>query len=127
MSSPRFLVWTVAVLAVSLSLFPASARAQDKLLAEILGDYDLQLNTRTLPFKIVLQEGKFYFDALVPGGEPAAMAPVLGKDLTYTSWDPNGDQIVLAFTKDPQGKITSCTVAIPVRNIEAKAVKIAKS
>lgn len=127
MSFHRFLVWTAAILTVSLPLLPASARVQDKLLAGIVGDYDLQLNTRTLPFKIVLKEGKFYFDALVPGGEPPLLAPVQGKDLTFKTYDPNDDEIVLTFTRDPQGKITGCTVAIPVRNIEATAVKVVRS
>ena len=37
--------------------------------------------------------------------------------------DPNGDEMILAFTKDDKGKITGCTVNLPARGIEAKATK----
>ena len=118
--------WTLAFLLVGLSLVPAMIIAQEKIYAEIAGDYNLDLGGRTLPFKIVLKEAKLFFDAGVQGQDPQVMTPVQGKDLTFTSIDPNGDEVVFTFVKEPQGKITECTVYVPSRNAEAKAVKVEK-
>ena len=118
--------WTLAFLLVGLSLVPAMIIAQEKIYAEIAGDYNLDLGGRTLPFKIVLKEAKLFFDAGVQGQDPQVMTPVQGKDLTFTSIDPNGDEVVFTFVKDPQGKITGCTVYVPSRYAEAKAVKVEK-
>lgn len=118
--------WTLAFLLVGLSLVPEMIIAQEKIYAEIAGDYNLDLGGRILPFKIVLKEAKLFFDAGIQGQDPQVMTPVQGKDLTFTSIDPNGDEVVFTFVKDPQGKITECTVYVPSRNAEAKAVKVEK-
>jgi hypothetical protein len=118
--------WMLAFLLAGLSLVPAMIIAQENIYAEIAGDYNLDLGGRTLPFKIVLKEAKLFFDAGVQGQDPQVMMPVQGKDLTFTSIDPNGDEVVFTFVKEPQGKITECTVYVPSRNAEAKAVKVEK-
>jgi hypothetical protein len=118
--------WTLAFLLVGLSLVPMMITAQEKIYAEIAGDYNLDLGGRILPFKIVLKEAKLFFDAGIQGQDPQVMTPVQGKDLTFTSIDPNGDEVVFTFVKDPQGKITGCTVYVPSRYAEAKAVKVEK-
>jgi len=126
MAIRRHSVWILAAVSAILSPLSAIPWPQEKLAAEIAGDYDLQLDTRILPFKILLKEGKLFFDALVPGGDPQALVPVQGQELKFTTSDPNGDEVVLTFAKDPQGKITGCTVFIPVRNAEATAVKVVR-
>jgi hypothetical protein len=126
MNPSRFCIWVLAALALGSSPLLTSALVQDTLLTEITGDYEMQLSTRTVPFKIQLKEGKLYFDALVPGGVPPVLTAVQDKDLTFTTYDPNDDEIVLTFAKDPQGKITGCKIFIPVRDVEAAAVKIVK-
>lgn len=114
----------LALLAAGLGLMPMISPAQDKIPADIAGDYLINTGERTIPFKIVIQTDKLFFDALVPGGSLAPMTPVEGHALTYKSIDPNGDEIVLAFPKDDQGKIRSCMISIPSRGMEVKADKV---
>jgi hypothetical protein len=121
--SPRF--WTLIVLAGAV-LAPALSMAQENSYSLIAGTYELDTGSRTLTFKIVLKEAKLYFDALIQGQEPQVMTLVPGQSLTFSSVDPNGDDIVLAFDKDALGRIPGCTITLPARNIETKAVKIEK-
>jgi hypothetical protein len=114
------LLLTVAALA----LLPGTAPAQDKIPADIAGDYLLDAGGRTLPFKITLQADKFFFDAGVPGQTAQAMTAVEGKPLVYKCLDPNGDEIVMTFTKNDQGKIAGCTIFMAARGAEAKATKV---
>jgi hypothetical protein len=114
----------LALLAAGLGLMPMISAAQDKIPADVVGDYTIDYGGRTIPFKIVLQTDKLFFDALVPGGSPAPMTPVEGQALTFKSIDPNGDEIILAFPKDDQGKIRSCMISIPSRGMEVKADKV---
>jgi hypothetical protein len=118
----RFVV--LAFLAAGLGLMPMISPAQDKIPADIAGDYVIDSGGRAIPFKIVLQIDKVFFDALVPGGSLAPMTPVEGQALTFKSIDPKGDEIVLAFPKDDQGKIRSCMISIPSRGMEVKADKV---
>jgi hypothetical protein len=107
----------------ALGMVSGVAMAQDKVLAEITGNYLLELSSRTIPFKILLQADKLFFDAEMPGQTAQPLTPVEGKTLTYKGLDPNGDEMILAFTKDDKGKITGCNVSLPSRGIEAKATK----
>jgi len=119
-------VWTTALLIAIVGLCPRTAPAQEKIYAEIAGDYNLELGNRMLPFTIVLKDTKLFFDAQVPGQDPQPMTPVQGKDLTFKSIDPNGDEFSLAFIRNDQKKITGCTVSLPSRGTEAKAAKVEK-
>ena len=124
MNFNRIGAWTLAILIAGFLPSPTSGAFQDKLTVEIAGDYDLDVGGRILPFKILLKEAKLFFDAQVEGLEPQVMTPVPGKDLTFTSTDPNGDEVIFAFVKDPQGKIMGCAIFVSSRNAEAKAVKV---
>ena len=117
-------VWTLLLTVAALALLPGTAPAQDKIPAGIAGDYLIDTGTRTLPFTIIVQADKILFDAQIPGGTAAPLTPVEGKALTYKGLDPNGDEMILAFLKDDQGKITGCTVSLPARGMEAKATKV---
>ncbi|MCK7489037.1 MAG: hypothetical protein MZU79_01415 [Anaerotruncus sp.] len=57
----------------------AAAQARDKIDGDLAGDYKLELGDRTLPFAIVLKDGKLLFDALIPGRDGALMTPVKEK------------------------------------------------
>jgi hypothetical protein len=126
MNRTKRLVGMTALLIAFIGAFPRTAPAQEKIYAEIAGDYNLDLGNRILPFTIVLKDTKLFFDAQVPGQDPQAMTPVQGKDLTFKSVDPNGDEFSLAFIRNDQKIITGCTVSLPSRGVEAKAVKILK-
>jgi hypothetical protein len=119
-------VWTMALLVAIFGMIPLSAPAQEKTYAEIAGDYNLDLGNRLLPFKVVLKDAKLFFDAQTPDQNPQPMTPVQGKDLTFTTFDPNGDEFSLAFIRNDQKKITGCTVSLPSRGVEAKATKVEK-
>jgi hypothetical protein len=119
-------VWTTALLVAMIGMISLSAPAQEKAYAEIAGDYNLELGNRVLPFKVVLKDAKLFFDAQVPGQDPQPMTPVQGKDLTFMSVDPNGDEFNMAFFRNDQKKITGCTVSLPSRGVEAKAAKVDK-
>ena len=79
-----------------------------------------------LPFKVVLKDAKLFFDAQVPPNQdPQAMTPVQGKDLTFTSFDPNGDEFSMAFSvtirkKSRVARFLCCP------GVEAKAAKVEK-
>ncbi|MBN1938727.1 MAG: hypothetical protein JW843_04015, partial [Candidatus Aminicenantes bacterium] len=117
--SHRIFGLTVILFAV-FSMITA-AQAQDKINEELAGDYALELGDRTLPFAIVLKDGKLFFDAQIPGGAPEPMNPVPDQPLSYKSIDPNGDEVVFVFKMNDQKKITGCTVSVPVQGIAAEA------
>lgn len=117
-------VWSLLLAVAALALLPGTAPAQDKVPAGIAGDYLIDTGTRTLPFTMIIQADKLLFDAQIPGGTAQPMTPVEGKALTFKGLDPNGDEMILAFLKDDQGKITGCTVTLPARGMEVKATKV---
>jgi hypothetical protein len=119
-------IMTLAMLITILAAIPMANGAQEKLYPEIAGAYDMDLGGRVIPFKVLLQEGKLFFDAGVPGQDPQSMTIVTDKELTFKSIDPNGDEVLFTFLKDAQQKITGCTISVPSRNAEATAVKIEK-
>ncbi len=116
-------VWFLLLAIAALGMVSGVAMAQDKVPADIAGDYLIDTGSRTWPFTIIVQADKVLFDAQIPGGTAQPMTPVEGKALTYKGLDPNGDEMILAFTKDDKGKITGCMVSLPARGIEAKATK----
>jgi hypothetical protein len=105
----------------------AAAQAQDKIYGDLAGDYELELGDRTLPFTIFLKDGKLLFDARIPGKDGEPMAPVKGKDLTFTSLDPNGYETVFVFVLNAAKHVTGCTVSLPAQGLVAEARKIQKS
>ena len=105
----------------------AAAQTQDKIYKDLAGDYKLELGDRTLPFAIVLKDGKLLFDALLPGRDGAVMTPVEGKELTFTCLDPNGNDTVFVFALDAAKRVTGCTVSLPAQGIVAEARKIEKT
>ena len=117
-------VWTLLLAIAALALLPGTAPAQDKIPAGIAGDYLIDMGDRTWPFTMTVQIDKIFFDAQIPGGTAQPLTPVEGKALTYKGLDPNGDEMILAFTKDDKGKITGCTVSLPARGLETKATKV---
>jgi len=119
-------IMALTMLIAILAAIPMASGAQEKLYPEIAGAYDMDLGGRVIPFKVLLQEGKLFFDAGVPGQDPQTMTTVPDKELTFKSIDPNGDEVLFTFLKDAQQKITGCTVFVPSRNAEATAVKVEK-
>ncbi len=117
-------VWTLLLAIAALALLPGTAPAQDKVPADIAGDYLIDMGGRTLPFTMTVQTDKVFFDAQIPGGTAQLMTPVEGKALTYKGLDPNGDEMILGFIKDDKGKITGCTISLPARGLETKATKV---
>jgi hypothetical protein len=117
-------VWSLLLAVAALGMVSGLVMAQDKVPAGIAGDYLIDTGTRTLPFTIIVQADKILFDAQIPGGTAAPLTPVEGKALTYKGLDPNGDEMILAFLKDDQGKITGCMVSLPARGMEVKATKV---
>ena len=117
-------IWTLMLTVAALMMLPGTVPAQDKIPADIAGDYVIDAGGRTLPFKITLQADKLFFDAGVPGQTAQPMTPVEGKALTYKSLDPNGDEMILVFAKNDKGKITSCAITLPARGIETTGQKV---
>ncbi|MFC1783457.1 hypothetical protein ACFL02_07710, partial [Planctomycetota bacterium] len=97
-----------------------------ELYVEIAGDYELDIG-RILPFKVLFKGEKLYFDALVEGLEPEEMRLAAGKEMVFESIDPNGDEVTFSFYRDSLGRISGCTVVIPVRGTQAEAAKIIKA
>lgn len=126
-SVKKQLVMVFACLMLGILLNQLSLQAldsgQEKLFAEIAGEYELDFGGRIIPFTITLKEGKLFFDAQIAGLEPEEMKPVAGEDMKFSSIDPNGDEVTFTFKKDEAGKITGCTVYIPSRDASAEAVK----
>ncbi len=77
-----------------------------------------------IPFSILHENGKLYFDAGVEGMDSEKMTQVRDEEMKFETVDPNGDDIEITFKKDKNGKITGCTVYIPSREAKAEAVKI---
>jgi hypothetical protein len=117
-------IWTLMLTVAALMMLPGTVPAQDKIPADMAGDYVIDTGSRTIPFKITLQADKLFFDAGVPGQTAQPMTPVEGKALTYKSLDPNGDEMILVFGKDDKGKITGCTISLAARGIETTAQKV---
>ncbi|MCP4724107.1 MAG: hypothetical protein GY863_03675 [bacterium] len=95
-----------------------------KLYTEIAGEWELDVGGRLIPFRLVLENDKLYFDAGIEGIDPEEMVPVKDEEMKFESVDPNGDDVEFTFKKDENGKITGCTIYIPSRDAEAEAVKI---
>ncbi len=119
----------MAMMAFFVVAFGLAARplpAQENGLTLIAGDYLLDAGDRTLPFKVMLVEGKPFFDAQIPGQDPQPMKPVAGKDLTFESVDPRGNDFTMAFIKDAAGMITGCRVTLGASGVEVMAAKVVK-
>lgn len=115
-----------ALLVAAIGLTAPLAPAQDKALEGIAGDYLMDFGNRTLPFTVILKDAKLFFDAGIPGQEPQPMTPVSGKELTFASIDPNGDDVTFVFVLNAQKKITGCKISVPAQGAEAEARKVEK-
>ena len=117
---------TLALFVCLLGLAAEAAPAQNQVYEEIAGDYILDANGRELPFTVFYKDGKLTFDAGIPDRESQPMTPVAGKDLTFMSIDPNGDEMIMVFSRNDQKKIAGCKVSLPSRGIETDARKVEK-
>ncbi len=109
-------VLAAAVLALAFSLLGAQAAGQEKkvdavkLYAEIAGDYDFQMEGRTLSLSFWEKDGKLWG---AERGDEATFVEVKPLDLElmkFEAYSPEGQYYEILFGRDESGKVSKCTL-----------------
>ena len=100
----------------------ASVVAQDKKYADIVGDYEFDMEGQVMLVSFWVEEGQLWGGP--EGQEAAVLEPVEGKPLNFEINTSDGQYFVLEFVKDDSGKVVKCLV--DAMGMEMEGVKIKK-
>jgi len=116
------------IICFSLVLFGLnlSTFAQDKakILEEIVGVYEYELEGQVLIVIYTVEDGVLYGTEENDPNPPSRLDPVEGKELTFETTGDDGNLYVISFSRDEDGKITKSILA--VMGMEIEGVKIEK-
>ncbi len=127
----RFLVFSIAGLALALIFVPASAAqasADDvlaKKYANILGRYDLDLTAMggdMHPTNVIVKDGKLWVDD--GDGRPAEIKPVGDSGLEFEGQDDNNGVVKVTFIKDDSGAVAKMHLVMPDAGLDAYGNKV---
>ena len=119
-----------ACLLFILSMMDATTFAQQenkvspKLLDELVGGYQLEIQGQKGVFVFIEEEGKL--KGAPAGEEPSELEPVKGEDLTFKGHSPDGTEHLFKFLRNEEGKVTKCILSIPAMGLLVDMFKIEK-
>jgi hypothetical protein len=125
----NFCLVMTALFSVLLMLAAASFAGQEKkldpkLLAELVGNYEFNIQGQTGVFIFTSEEGNLRG---APAGDPQSeLEPVEGEEMTFVGHSPDGAEFQFKFLRDEQGNIAKCIVSIPAMGLVADMFKIEK-
>lgn len=126
LSGKRFLtILSIAAVALGMLSSPGSTQEKvdkEKLLAEIAGEYEFDIEGQILVVKFYVEEGSLYgiTEEDITG---ILCEPVEGEPMTFEATPPNGMLYVLNFVRDEEGKITTCKMSVEGMEIEGHRIK----
>lgn len=93
-----------------------------KILAEIEGRYEFDFEGEFVVFVFSVEDGKLM-------GAPEEevqeeLEPVVGEEMTFVGYSPDGSEFRFVFKRDSEGKITKCKAIVPAMGIEIEGTKI---
>ena len=100
------------------------ARDKAKILEEIVGVYEYELEGQVLVVIYTVEDGVLYGTEENDPNPPSRLDPIEGKELTFETTGDDGNLYVISFSRDEDGKITKSLLA--VMGMEIEGVKIKK-
>ena len=97
------------------------AQAQEKKYADIVGDYEFEMEGQVMIVTFWVEEGKLW--GAPEGEEPAELEPVEGTPLHFEINTPDGQYFELEFVKDDSGKVAKCLVDMMGMAMEGVKIK----
>jgi hypothetical protein len=122
----RFIVLTCFLLMPSmmsaLTFSQQGKKVDPKLLDELVGGYQLEIQGQKGAFVFVAEEGKL--KGAPAGEEPSELEPVKGEDMTFAGHSPDGTEHLFKFLRNEDGKVTKCILSIPAMGLLVDMFKI---
>jgi hypothetical protein len=122
----RFVVLTCFLLMPSmmsaLTYSKQGKKVDPKLLDELVGGYQLEIQGQKGAFVFVAEEGKL--KGAPAGEEPSELEPVKGEDMTFAGHSPDGTEHLFKFLRNEDGKVTKCILSIPAMGLLVDMFKI---
>jgi hypothetical protein len=113
----------ISMLAMSAATFAQQENKVDpKLLDELAGGYQLEIQGQKGAFVFIVEEGKL--KGAPAGEEPSELVPVEGEDLTFVGHSPDGTEHLFKFLRNEDGKVTKCVLSIPAMGLLVDMFKI---
>ena len=97
-------------------------RMDPKLLDELVGGYQLEIQGQKGAFVFIAEEGKL--KGAPAGEEPSLLVPVEGEDMTFEGHSPDGTKHLFKFLRNEDGKVTKCILSIPAMGLLVDMFKI---
>lgn len=124
-----FYLTITAFFSVLLMLAAASFAGQEekvdpKLLAELVGDYEFNIQGQKGVFIFTSEEGNLR--GAPAGDTQSVLEPVEGEEMTFLGHSPDGAEFHFKFMRDEQGNIAKCIVSIPAMGLVADMFKMKK-
>ncbi len=125
-----FLYRTMTVLFfVSLIIGSASSAGQEekidpKLLTELVGNYELEIQGQKGVFIFTSEKGNLKG---APAGESqSVLEPVEGEEMTFVGQSPDGAEYRFKFLRDEEGNIAKCILSVPTMGLVVDMFKLKK-
>jgi hypothetical protein len=122
----RFIVLTCFLLMPSmmsaLTFSQLGKKVDPRLLDELVGGYQLEIQGQKGAFVFVAEEGKL--KGAPAGEEPSELEPVKGEDMTFAGHSPDGTEHLFKFLRNEDGKVTKCILSIPAMGLLVDMFKI---
>jgi hypothetical protein len=94
----------------------------NKIYAEIVGDYEFDIEGEMMIFNVKLEEGKLI--ATPEGEDSEELEPVEGESLKFEVNTADGEHFILEFIRDESGKITKLKAINEAIGMEIEGKKI---
>lgn len=115
---------SVLFMFAAISFSGQEKQVDPKLLSELVGDYEFEIQGQKGVFIFTLEEGNLRG---APAGEPQiGLEPVEGEEMTFVGTNPDGAEFHFKFMRDEQGNIAKCIVSVPAMGLVADMFKIKK-
>ena len=118
-------VLLIICFALVLSGLNVSTFAQDKakILEEIVGVYEYEIEGQVLVVIYTVEDGVLYGTEENDPNPPSRLDPIEGKELTFETVGDDGNLYVISFSRDEDGKITKSILAVIGMEIEGVKIK----
>lgn len=116
-----FICFALVVFGLNVSSF---SQDKAKLYAEIAGVYEYEYEGQVVTIIYTVEDGALYGNTEGNPEPPSLLEPVEGKELEFTAIGDDGNEYVISFSRDEEGKITRSHLS--TQGIEIKGIKIKK-
>ena len=115
----------VLLLTYAISFASQESEVDPKLLEELAGNYEIEIQGQKGVFAFIAEEGKLIGG--FPAGEPLAeLEPVEVEELTFIGRSRDGTEHHFKFLRDEEGNIAKCIMSIPAVGLVVDMIKMKK-